>query len=67
LSQEHSPSDPPYSVGGSRLSRSPYAGDFVLKGGMLLAAFGHRRPTSDADALAQNLASDVESVMARVV
>ncbi len=26
-----------------RLSRSPYAGDFVLKGGMLLAAFGHRQ------------------------
>ncbi len=50
-----------------RLSRSPHAGDFVLKGGMLLAAFGHRRPTSDADALAQNLASDAESVMARVV
>lgn len=50
-----------------RLSRSPYAADFILKGGMLLAAFGHRRATSDADALARNLASDEASVMARVV
>lgn len=39
----------------ARLSRSAYAGDFVLKGGMLLAAFGQRRPTADADALALNL------------
>lgn len=50
-----------------RLSKSPYADDFVLKGGMLLAAFGHRRATVDADALARNLASDAPAVMARVV
>lgn len=49
-----------------RLSRSPYVDDFVLKGGMLLAAFGNRRPTVDADALARNMASDLESVIARV-
>lgn len=50
-----------------RLSRSPYSGDFVLKGGMLLAAFGHRRATADTDALARNLASDTSSVLRRVV
>jgi len=36
----------------ARLSASPYAERFVLKGGMLLAAFDARRPTADADALA---------------
>lgn len=50
----------------SRLSRSPYAEDFVLKGGVLLAAYGQRRPTADADALARNLANDAETVAARV-
>lgn len=33
-----------------RLTRSSHAGDFVLKGGVLLAAYGVRRPTKDADA-----------------
>lgn len=42
----------------ARLGRSSYVNDFVLKGGMLLAAFGNRRPTVDADALARNMASD---------
>lgn len=42
----------------ARLSRSPYVDDFVLKGGMLLAAFGTRRPTVDADALARHMATD---------
>jgi hypothetical protein len=32
-----------------RLTRTSHAGDFVLKGGILLAAFGVRRPTKDAD------------------
>lgn len=50
----------------ARLSRSAYAGDFVLKGGMLLAAFGQRRPTADADALARNMAHDEGAVAARV-
>lgn len=50
----------------ARLSRSGYLDDFVLKGGMLLASFGNRRPTADADALARNLAADEESVGARV-
>ncbi|AXH35475.1 nucleotidyl transferase AbiEii/AbiGii toxin family protein [Humibacter sp. BT305] len=50
----------------SRMSRSPYAEDFILKGGMLLASFGTRRPTVDADALARNMASDEETVARRV-
>jgi hypothetical protein len=32
-----------------RLTRTPHAGDFVLKGGILLAADGVRRPTKDTD------------------
>jgi hypothetical protein len=32
-----------------RLTRTSHAGDFVLKGGVLLAAYGARRPTKDAD------------------
>jgi len=50
----------------ARMSRSSYADDFILKGGMLLAAFGTRRPTVDADTLAQNMASDHETVAQRV-
>jgi Nucleotidyl transferase AbiEii toxin, Type IV TA system len=50
----------------ARLSRSPYANDFILKGGRLLAAFGSRRPTVDADALARNMAADQETVRQRV-
>ncbi|WP_116950278.1 nucleotidyl transferase AbiEii/AbiGii toxin family protein [Jiangella endophytica] len=46
----------------ARLSTSPYAGSFVLKGGMLLAAFGARRPTVDADALARHIANDADTV-----
>ena len=50
----------------ARMSRSSYADDFILKGRMLLAAFGTRRPTVDADTLAQNMASDHETVAQRV-
>jgi hypothetical protein len=32
-----------------RLTRTSHASDFVLKGGVLLAAYGARRPTKDAD------------------
>lgn len=49
----------------ARLSRSDYVDDFILKGGMLLASFGNRRPTVDADALARNLAADEQTVAAR--
>lgn len=50
----------------TRLSRSVHAEDFVLKGGMLLAAFGSRRPTIDADVLARNMSADQQAVAARV-
>lgn len=51
----------------ARLSASPYAEKFVLKGGMLLAAYGARRPTADADALARDIANDQDTVVARIV
>lgn len=51
----------------ARLSGSPYADQFVLKGGMLLAAFGARRPTADADALARRIANDETAVVARII
>lgn len=50
----------------ARLGHSPYASQFVLKGGVLLAAFGQRRPTVDADALAIGIANDAEAVAAHV-
>lgn len=50
----------------ARLAGSRYAEDFVLKGGMLLAAFGRRRPTVDADTLARNIANDSAVVAAPV-
>lgn len=50
----------------ARLSLSAYAEDFVLKGGMLLASFGQRRPTVDADALARNMPSDHQFVARRI-
>ena len=51
----------------ARLALSPYADDFVLKGGMLLGRLGARRPTADADALARNMTADEANVTARVV
>jgi hypothetical protein len=39
----------------ARLSASPYSDQFVLKGGMLLAAYDARRPTVDVDALARRV------------
>ena len=38
----------------------------MLKGGVLLAAFGTRRPTRDVDLQAQDLANDVDTVLALV-
>lgn len=35
-----------------RLTRTPHKDDFVLKGGILLAVYGVRRPTRDVDAVA---------------
>jgi hypothetical protein len=50
----------------ARLSRSSRMDDFVLKGGMLLAAYGRRRPTADADALARNMNGDERTVAEKV-
>jgi hypothetical protein len=54
-----------------RLTRTSHAGDFVLKGGVLLAAYGVRRPTKEADAnavrvdvTAQHLAHVVRDIAA---
>lgn len=49
----------------ARLVASPYRGDFVLKGGVLLAAFMARRPTKDIDLWATNLDNDMEAVAER--
>jgi Nucleotidyl transferase AbiEii toxin, Type IV TA system len=51
----------------ARLEVSGYADRFVLKGGMLLAAWDARRATVDADFLVRNLNLDEESVLRRVV
>ncbi len=42
----------------ARLATSRFAGQFVLKGGMLLAVLDVRRGTRDADMLARGVASD---------
>jgi hypothetical protein len=51
----------------ARLEVSGYKDRFVLKGGMLLAAWDARRATVDADFLARNLNLDEESALRRVV
>jgi hypothetical protein len=50
----------------ARLSESRYASDFIIKGGMLLAAYQSRRPTADLDALARSIANDEVTMKARV-
>ncbi len=50
----------------ARVARSRYREDFVLKGGVLLAAFNARRPTKDIDLQATRLTSDPEEVAERV-
>lgn len=45
-----------------RVSRSPYADQLVLKGGMLLAVLDARRSTRDADLLALELERDEQRV-----
>lgn len=49
-----------------RLSISEFRDRFVLKGGMLLAAFGERRPTRDVDLLGLAVTNDAASVAAVV-
>lgn len=50
----------------ARVAASRYREDFVLKGGVLLAAFSLRRPTKDVDLQATGLANDVDEVLGRV-
>ncbi len=45
-----------------RLSRSAYRDRLVLKGGMLLAVLGSRRPTGDVDLLARAIDNDVAAI-----
>jgi Nucleotidyl transferase AbiEii toxin, Type IV TA system len=47
-----------------RLAASGHRSALVLKGGMLLAAYGVRRPTRDVDFLANGLANDRDVVLA---
>jgi hypothetical protein len=49
-----------------RLSSSSRADDLVLKGGVLLAAYGTRRPTRDIDLPATHVAGDADTVLALV-
>lgn len=46
----------------ARLAVSMYGDRFVLKGGMLLAAFGQRRPTRDLDVHAETPPADLDTV-----
>lgn len=46
-----------------RLTRTPHADDFILKGGILLAAYGVRRPTKDIDANAASANVTVEHLI----
>lgn len=50
----------------ARLAASPRAGEFVLKGGVLLAAYNARRPTRDIDLLATALSNDLTVALATV-
>lgn len=50
----------------SRLAASDLRDRFVLKGGVLLAAFDERRPTRDVDLAGLNLANDAATVLALV-
>ncbi|MGH8998463.1 MAG: nucleotidyl transferase AbiEii/AbiGii toxin family protein, partial [Acidimicrobiia bacterium] len=50
-----------------RLARSSDREAFVLKGGVLLAAFGRRRPTRDVDLQAETLSNDADHVRWRVI
>jgi nucleotidyltransferase AbiEii toxin of type IV toxin-antitoxin system len=45
-----------------RLAHSPHKDMFVLKGGVLLAAYGLRRPTTDIDGAALQTSNDVADI-----
>lgn len=46
-----------------RLTQSRFAENFVLKGGVLLAALGARRPTRDIDFSARAMSNDTAAVL----
>ena len=50
----------------ARLTQTPFAERFVLKGGMLLAALGERRPTRDIDLQADITGGDTGTMLAAV-
>ncbi|MFI5624107.1 nucleotidyl transferase AbiEii/AbiGii toxin family protein [Nocardioides sp. NPDC051685] len=50
----------------ARIAASEHRSDFVLKGGVLLAAFAARRPTKDIDLQATGFSNDAEEVAERV-
>jgi hypothetical protein len=45
-----------------RLANSPHRDQFVLKGGVLLAAYGLRRPTADIDGAVLQISNEVASI-----
>ncbi|HJR89655.1 MAG TPA: nucleotidyl transferase AbiEii/AbiGii toxin family protein, partial [Aeromicrobium sp.] len=49
-----------------RLSGSPHADRFVLKGGVLLAAFDARRPTRDIDLAAIDVTNNLDDIRALI-
>jgi hypothetical protein len=50
----------------SRLAATRFARQFVLKGGVLLAAFGERRPTRDIDLQAQDFDNEPAAILAAI-
>jgi hypothetical protein len=50
----------------ARIAASEYRGDFVLKGGVLLAAFAARRATNDIDLQASGIRNDADEVAGRI-
>ena len=48
----------------ARLAQTPFAERFVLKGGVLLAALGERRPTRDIDLQTNTTGGDTGTVLA---
>lgn len=50
----------------ARLAISPHAAKLVLKGGVLLAAYGNRRATRDIDLQGRQVANDIDTVLGLV-
>ena len=50
----------------ARLSVSRYSAQLILKGGVLLAAYGTRRATRDIDLQARQMANEVDKVLAMI-